>query len=89
VCDAVAVDENDGQQIFEGRGRKLTNQPGRSDMSERHAEWKVRAEECTHNASAALDAAMSAISDQAKEEFLRVAEEWTRLAGAIMDAFLL
>jgi hypothetical protein len=59
------------------------------DMSERHAEWSARVEECTRNASVALDAAMSAISDQAKAEFLRLAEEWTRLAGAIMDAFLL
>jgi phage-related protein len=58
-------------------------------MSERHAEWEARAEECQRNASMALDAARRAVSDQVKDELVQVAAEWTRLAAAIVDAFLL
>jgi hypothetical protein len=37
----------------------------------------------------ALDAARRAVSDQVKDELVQVAAEWTRLAAAIVEAFLL
>jgi hypothetical protein len=88
VCDTSPFDEEQTWPILESRGRKFPIERV-WHMSERHAEWETRAEECKRNAMVALDEARTAVSDQIKSEYLQIAAEWTRLAAAIVEAFLL
>ena len=49
-------------------------------MSDRHAEWQERVKECESKARAMMDSAANAITDEMKNEYLKLALEWLRLA---------
>ena len=49
-------------------------------MSDGHAEWKERVKECESKARAMMDSAANAITDEMRDEYLKLALEWLRLA---------